>query len=1208
MAASVLAAGDIAIVSYATDAVGGTDDDDIIRFVLLKPIGSGTQIFFTDRAWNGSAFTNAAGDGTFAYSAGADLAAGTVITITSAQLAAAGMNLSDLTGDTIYVYQGSDADSPTSFLYAIDIADGNNVFNGSLANTGLVNGSTAVAIGFDQASYAGQSTQIQQTQLTNISNNAQWHGSDTNDSLGTMYDDRADVTLSGPLNNPDMQLFAVMAGGGQSDAVVRMDNDEASDVATNLTRLFRDNPDFNHLTDLSFDIEDGVFFVVDSDGVTTRILKGNIADLANGTSTPTLTVIFDDATPDQVIGGIEIDTVNNKVYFTEGDIFAGHSLKSVGYGGGAVTDYGPVALAVDSSFGFLAGGVFDFTLDVAHDTAYLTYTLVDTFFGPPNAAINYIVKVNSLADSGGGYSVVTIVGSDDPDGAGGNPANHFPDAEGSLAGIDIDIANQRLYFVTQRLGADGTGGVFRLDLATGIYTEIWEQPSNDAFNTLQPFPTTQMQYIEVDTIGGRYYLTTLNSSDTAASHDGTATDEGGSRIFSGSLTATPGTAPTVFATAFEPTSNGAPLGMEIDYAPILALSSGAGYTEGGPPGDVATSLVVSDPDQAVIKGATVAITAGLAAGDTLTFTPSGGITGSYNAATGVLTLSGNASFAAYQTVLDSVAFTAAGDNPTNYGANTTRTINFTVTDGLLNSDPATATITITATNDAPVNVVPGAQVFNEDAARVFSTANGNALSTSDVDADPAAQALSVTLSVLHGTLTLTSLTGLSFSGGSDGTNDATMTFTGTANAINAALGAGLTFNPTADYYGSDTLTFTVNDQGFNGNPGATQDSDTVTLTINAVADIANDAAVTNEDTAVNVLVLANDSFEGTPAITGVGPAAHGTVTINNNGTPGNTADDYLVYTPGADYDGPDSFTYTVTSGGATETATVNVAVNAVADIANDSVTVGEDSGANALDLLANDNFENAGRSISAVTQGLNGGTVAINNNGTPGDTTDDFVTYTPTADYNGPDSFTYTVTSNGTTETATVTVNVTGSNDDPVNITGGGVAATEDASVAVTGLQVSDIDSPSLSVTLSVGRGTLAVNTGVPGGVAAASGNGTASVTISGTQAQINATLAAPTGLVYTPTANLNGPDTLTMATSDGSGGSDTDLVSISVGAESTTRRRSPATAPRARRRSTRTCRARRARPSPACSAGNIPTPSIRSPGAPPPIPSPGSR
>ncbi len=1202
MVASTLAAGDIAIIAYATDAVGLSDDDDVIRLVLLRPIGSGTQIFFTDRAWNGSAFANGAGDGTFTYTAGADMAAGTVITITSAQLAAAGMNLSDLTGDTIYAYQGADADTPTSFLYAADIADGNNVFNGSLANTGLTVGTTAVAIGFDQASYAGQSTQIQATQLAEIGDSAQWHGSDANDNLGTIYDDRADVTLSGPLNNPDMQLFAVMAGGGQSDAVVRMDNDEASNVATNLTRLFRDNPDFNHLTDLSFDVEDGVFFAVDSDGLTTRILKGNIADLASGTSTPTLTEIYSNPNPDQFIGGIEIDTANDKVYFTEGDIFAGHSLKSVDYVGGGLTDYGPVTLAVDSSFGFLAGGVFDFTLDAAHDTAYLTYTLVDTFFGPPNAAINYIVKVNSLANPGGGYSVVTIVGSDDPDGPGGNPDNHFPESEGSLAGIDIDIANQTLYFVTQRLGADGTAGIFKLDLATGIYTEIWEQPSNNAFNTLQPFPTTQMQYIEVDTIGGRYYVTTLNSTDTAIGHDGTATDEGGSRIFSGSLTAAPGTAPTVFATVFEPTANGAPFGMEIDYAPIIALGSGAGYTEGGPPGDVATSLVVTDPDQAVIKGATVAITAGFTAGDTLSFTPSGGIAGSYDAATGVLTLTGNASFAAYQTVLDSVALTAAGDNPTNYGANTSRTVSFTVTDGLLNSDPATATVAVTAVNDAPVNTVPGAIATGEDTSVAVT-----GLSVSDVDADPAADVITVTLSVSNGTINVTPGAALLAGNGS-----ANVVITGTQNDINAMLAAlnGVTYTPNGDYNGSDSLQIVSNDGGNNGTGGAQSDSDSVAITIGAAADIADDVASTNEDTAVDIDVLANDSFEGTPAITGTTNGANGTVTVNDNGTPGDTSDDYVVYTPNADFNGADSFTYTVTSGGVTETATVNVTVDPVADIADDNVIVAEDSVANALDLLANDSFEDPGRSITAVTQGVNGGTVAIDDNGTPGDTADDFVTYTPAPDYAGPDSFTYTVTSGGVTETATVNVTVTGSNDDPVNVTGGAVAATEDGSVAVTGLQVSDIDSPSLSVTLSVTRGALAVDTGVPGGVTAGqvSGNNSGSVTISGTQAEINATLAAANGLVYTPTPNVNG-----------AGHADHDdqrrqrrqrhrQWSRSASPRSTTRRRSPATAPRTRRRSSRTCRARPGRASPPCSAANIRTPPIRSPAAPRPMPSPASR
>ena len=61
----------------------------------------------------------------------------------------------------------------------------------------------------------------------------------------------------------------------------------------------------------------------------------------------------------------------------------------------------------------------------------------------------------------------------------------------------------------------------------------------------------------------------------------------------------------------------------------------------------------------------------------------------------------------------------------------------------------------------------------------------------------------------------------------------------------------------------------------------------------------------------------------------------------------------------------------------------------------------QNSGANSLALLANDTFENAGRAITAVTQGLHGA-VAINNNGTPGDATDDFVVYTPMRATPGP--------------------------------------------------------------------------------------------------------------------------------------------------------------------------------------------------------------
>src|SRR6478609_10602230 len=131
MAATILTAGDIAIIGYNTED-NGNPQKDSISFVLLAPIGSGTQIFFTDRSWNGTVFAGAGGgEGTFTYVAGADLPAGTVITITQAQLTAAGINLAD-TGEAIYAYQGA-INAPTGFLYAVDVADENTTFNGSLA-------------------------------------------------------------------------------------------------------------------------------------------------------------------------------------------------------------------------------------------------------------------------------------------------------------------------------------------------------------------------------------------------------------------------------------------------------------------------------------------------------------------------------------------------------------------------------------------------------------------------------------------------------------------------------------------------------------------------------------------------------------------------------------------------------------------------------------------------------------------------------------------------------------------------------------------------------------------------------------------------------------------------------------------------------------------------------------------------------------------
>jgi hypothetical protein len=89
-------------------------------------------------------------------------------------------------------------------------------------------------------------------------------------------------------------------------------------------------------------------------------------------------------------------------------------------------------------------------------------------------------------------------------------------------------------------------------------------------------------------------------------------------------------------------------------------------------------LSISDPDSSTLAGATISISAGLLSGDALTVgSPLTGITSSYNATTGVLTLSGQANLNTYQTELDSVTFASADAlNPSS------RAITWSVTDGV----------------------------------------------------------------------------------------------------------------------------------------------------------------------------------------------------------------------------------------------------------------------------------------------------------------------------------------------------------------------------------------------------------------------------------------------------------------------------------------------------------------------------------------------
>lgn len=139
----------------------------------------------------------------------------------------------------------------------------------------------------------------------------------------------------------------------------------------------------------------------------------------------------------------------------------------------------------------------------------------------------------------------------------------------------------------------------------------------------------------------------------------------------------------------------------------------------------------------------------------------------------------------------------------------------TANGGVDTSPAQTFRITITSVNDGPVNNVPLSPATNQQTPLIFSAANSNAISVTDVDAGN--NSIRVSLTALQGTLSMGSKTGLTFTIG-DGTDDATMTFTGTVTAINAGLN-GLTYKPTDGFSGTETLEIVSNDNGHSGAGG-----------------------------------------------------------------------------------------------------------------------------------------------------------------------------------------------------------------------------------------------------------------------------------------------------------------------------------------------------------------------------------------------------
>ncbi len=456
---------------------------------------------------------------------------------------------------------------------------------------------------------------------------------------------------------------------------------------------------------------------------------------------------------------------------------------------------------------------------------------------------------------------------------------------------------------------------------------------------------------------------------------------------------------------------------------------------------------------------------------------------------------------------------------------------FTVTgtDNLGASRVATITVNVTSVNDAPVPFNGTLAAVEEGTLILIGTGAPTDLIANSNPGPGEAPGQSVRLISIQ----------------SPTTQGGTIT---TANGIT-------TYSPAANFFGSDTFTYTISD---NGSPAATAIG-TVTVNVSGVNDAPTAVNDTGETARFVVLginvanplaLMRNDSAgpletNDTITIVSVTTPSIGTATVNAGGTA-------VLFTPptGA-FNTTSTFSYTIRdSAGLTSSANVEVLIipPVLPFALTDTASIAEDSAAFTIDVIANDFANDAAiKSLLSFTQPSSGtGSVTLDNRGTPAVLSDDRLIFTPPANFFGDALFTYTMNDDkagSVASTATVTINVTPVNDPPVaaNRT---AAAVEDTVLTVNATTITagltkgpGEDAQTLTITNAVNQtpnsGTIAVVGGNIEYTPAANFNGQVLVLYTVTDNGVNNTTPAPLSATATLTINVSAVNDAPIATAD---------------------------------------------------------------------------
>ena len=231
-----------------------------------------------------------------------------------------------------------------------------------------------------------------------------------------------------------------------------------------------------------------------------------------------------------------------------------------------------------------------------------------------------------------------------------------------------------------------------------------------------------------------------------------------------------------------------------------------------------------------------------------------------------------------------------------------------------------------------------------------------------------------------------------------------------ANGSASLSGNTLTYTPAAHYNGPDSLTFTAS-AGIIASP-----PNQVSLWINAVNDVPSATAQTVsgvEDDSLSIVLAGSDADGDSLTYALASGSANGSTSLNGN-TP--------TYTPSANYNGTDSFTFTASDASSTSSpATVTLSITAVNDMPS-AIAQSVSAGINSSQPIILAGSDPDGDSLTyTLASGPANGSTSLNGN---------TLTYTPSSNYNGVDTLTFTVSDSATTSTpATVWVSVGSVND-----------------------------------------------------------------------------------------------------------------------------------------------------------------------------------